>query len=353
MKTMWHIAMKDLKYLARSRTAFIAFLLMPILMMLMMSYIFPKMPSRITGKIGVLSFDPLFEKTVPKNKEMIFYKDRDELIKALARNEIIVAVIVPKGFMANTLAGKATLEVIPNPSNPQMAISIAQMMAGSMGNVSFSKKISVKLINVDGGKFNYYDFMAPGMMAMIAILSVATGLAASITRERELGTLDGLMVTPVKRGYIVSGKIIAQTIRGLIQALLILLVSFLLFNVTIQGSLALTILLLVLGTFSFIGIGIIVTAGMRDQETAQIVMSTITFPMMFFSGIFFPIDQMPKFAKYLSKFMPLTYAADALRKVITLGVGFGYIIKDILILLLFAVVSTTLATIYFPKLVKD
>ncbi|WP_051962911.1 ABC transporter permease [Mesoaciditoga lauensis] len=351
------IAWKDLKFLLRSRTMLAFSIAMPIISMLMMGYIFPQNGGEIKGKIGFYSQDLLFNvmtKSAPATM-IVVYKSKDELVNALAKDEISVGAVIPKNFTTNAALDKAAVSVIPNPSNPQAGIMIAQMIPAMMEKARqpSSKNIKVNLINVDGSAFNYYDFMAPGIMAMIAIMSVSNGLAASITRERELGTMDGLMVTPINRGNIVVGKILAQTARGVVQALIVLGVSILLFGVTIEGSIWTTLLLLILGTFSFIGIGIIITSSVKEQETAQVIMTTITFPMLFFSGVFFPIEQMPKFIQYVAYVFPLTYAADALRKVMTLGVGFSYIKLDVVVLLAFALVSSVAATLSFQKLIQD
>jgi ABC-2 type transport system permease protein len=356
--TALQIAWKDIKFLLRSRTMLIFSILMPILMMIMMGYIFPSTNGQMKGTIGIYSENPLLLSMGAKNNDHFkIFKSKEDMIKALGKGEIDAAAIIPKDFLLQIAKGDAEIDVIPSPSNPQSGIMLSQMMAAMANNPTQQKntksKVHTKLVGLGGYAFNYYDFMSPGMMAMVAIMSVATGLAAAITRERELGTLDGLMVTPISRGQIVVGKILGQTIRGLVVAFIILGTAMLFFGVHIQGSILNVILLLLLGTFSFIGIGIIITASVRDQETAQVMMSTITFPMMFFSGVFFPVSQMPQFAHYISAIFPLTYAADALRKVMILGMGLKDVQNDIIILSMFAVVSTIVATLFFQKLIQD
>ncbi len=356
--TALRIAWKDIKFLLRSKTMLIFSILMPLLMMTMMGYIFPSTSGQINGTIGVYSENPLLFSVMGTKKDDHFktFKTKSDMINALGRGEIDAAAIIPKDFLIEYAKGDAQIDVIPSPSNPQSGIMMSQMMAAMASNptkTTTKKKVHAKLVGIDGHAFNYYDFMSPGMMAMIAIMSVATGLAAAITRERELGTLDGLMVTPIGRGQIVVGKILGQTVRGLVVAFIILAVAVLFYGVHIQGSIVDVVLLLLLGTFSFIGIGIIITASVHDQETAQVMMTTITFPMMFFSGVFFPISQMPHFAHYIAAIFPLTYAADALRKVMILGMSLADVKTDIFILFLFAIISTTLATIFFQKLIQD
>ncbi len=356
--TALRIAWKDIKFLLRSKAMLVFSILMPIIMMTMMGYIFPSTSDQMNGTVGIYSENPLLISMMNSKSDEHFkiFKTKDKMIKALGKEEIDAAAIIPKDFLLNMAKGNAEIKVIPSPSNPQSGVMLSQMMAAMASNPSdgnTKKKVHAKLIGLDGSPFNYYDFMSPGMMAMIAIMSVSTGLAAAITRERELGTLDGLMVTPISRGQIVVGKILGQTVRGMVVAFIVLLVAIVFYGVRVQGSIFNVILLLLLGTFSFIGIGIIITASVHDQETAQVIMSTITLPMMFFSGVFFPIKQMPEFAHYISAIFPLTYAADALRKVMILGMGLKDVQNDIIVLLLFAIVSTALATVFFQKLIQD
>ncbi len=361
----WDIAWKDLKTFLRGKVRVVFSVLMPLVMMIMLGFIFPKTGGSYKGNIGVYSKDLLFnskvEKSMPatENVHMVFYKSRQELVNALASGKIAIGVVVPKGFsLSVALKRKTTLDVIPSPANPQAGIMMSQMLTGMLASGS-SKNIDrnivqTKLVNVDGTVFNYYNFTVPGLMAMVAIMSVMTGLAASITRERELGTLDGIMVTPISRGSIVIGKILAEVIKGIVTAMIILVVSWLFFGVKFTGtSLLWTVFLLLLSTFSFIGVGVMITASMKDQETAMISMTTITFPMMFFSGVFFPVQQMPKIMQYIAYIFPLTYAADALRNVITLNVGWSFIWMDVVILIGFAVITSVVATVSFQKLTQD
>ena len=358
------ITWKDLKTFLRGRTRVVFSILMPIVMMLMLGFIFPKTGGAYSGNIGIYSKDLIFNARIKKSlssttsSKMIFYDSKQALIDALASGKIMVGAIIPKDFsLAVALNRPVTMNILPSPANPQAGIMMGQMLVGMFsqkGVKSMEQNVKSKLVNADGTPFNYYDFTVPGLMAMIAIMSVMTGLASAITRERELGTLDGVMVTPISRGSIVIGKVLAQTIRGFVTAMIILVVSWLFFGVHFTGvSLLWTVFLLLLGTFSFIGVGVMVTAAMREQETAMITMTTITFPMMFFSGVFFPIQQMPKIMQYIAYIFPLTYAANALRNVITLNVGWNFIWVDVVVLVGFAIVTSLAATFTFQRLTQD
>ena len=108
--------------------------------------------------------------------------------------------------------------------------------------------------------------------------------------------------------------------------------------------------LLLLGVFSFVGLGIVITSFTKDQETAQMLMMTLMFPMMFLSGVFFPIQQMPWYMQDISKALPLTYASDALRKVMVLGAGIPQISTDLIVLIVFGIVMIAIALPVFRRM---
>jgi ABC-2 type transport system permease protein len=208
---------------------------------------------------------------------------------------------------------------------------------------------NIQTESVISGHFSYFDFIAPGIMAMTVMMSVMTGLPAAISHEREVGTLDGMMVAPINRLSIILGKTLAQTARGLLQGVIILGLATVLFGVTVHGSILLVFGLLLLGVFSFVGLGVVITSFAKDQETAMMIMMTLMFPMMFLSGVFFPIQQMPWYMQDISKLLPLTYASQALREVMVLGAGIPAISTELTILIVFGVVMIAIALPVFRR----
>jgi ABC-2 type transport system permease protein len=230
-----------------------------------------------------------------------------------------------------------------------MSTQVAQSKLASTLNITtaeaadYMMPYSVTAQGVVEGSTSYFEFIAPGMMMMTVMMSVMTGLPGAITMERELGTLDGVMVAPINRLSIILGKTLAQMARGLLQGIIIMLLAVTLFGVTIHGSILLVFGLLLLGVYSFVGLGITLTSIAKDQETATMIMTTVMFPMMFLSGIFFPIKMMPGFMQTISSFLPLTYASDAMRKVMVLGADVTQISADLLVLVVFGGVMLAIA----------
>jgi ABC-2 type transport system permease protein len=287
----------------------------------------------------------------------------------IQRGELDGGIVIPSNFTASILSGEqGTLIIVTDQSNPQISATIQAVLSGvfdQMGTqlalhkvqplnatnpLAVVKPYNVQTEGVVSGNPSYFDFIAPGIMAMTVMMSVMTGLPVAISQEKEVGTLDGMMVAPINRLSIIVGKTLGQTARGLIQGVIILALAVGLFGVTIQGSIFLVFGLLLLGVFSFVGIGIVITSFAKDQETATMLMMTLMFPMMFLSGVFFPIQQMPWYMQDISKVLPLTYAAQALRKVMVLGAGIPAISTELTVLMVFGVVMTAIAVPVFRRM---
>jgi ABC-2 type transport system permease protein len=133
---------------------------------------------------------------------------------------------------------------------------------------------------------------------------------------------------------------------------MILAISMLLFGVRVYGNIFLMILVMLLGVASFSGIGIIVTSMAAEQETAQMMMMLLQFPMMFLCGIIFPIEQLPNWLQAVGKLLPLYYAADALRKIMVLNASLDQVIFDIVVLGIYSAVTMGIAMPIFRKVMK-
>ena len=221
-------------------------------------------------------------------------------------------------------------------------------------SVSYAQVVpyNAAFTGIISGNPSYFEFMAPGIMTMVVMMALMTGLPHAISYEKDIGTLDGMLTAPINKISIILGKTLAQTVRGLIQGIIVLILAMLLFNVVINGSLLLVFLILFLNVFSFVGLGILITSFTGKEETATMMMMTIMFPMMFLSGVFFPIQQMPDFMQAISRALPLTYAAEAMRRVMILGADITAIFWDIFFLVAFGIALLAIAIPMFKKAMK-
>jgi ABC-2 type transport system permease protein len=389
------IARRDLLDLWRSKMLLFFFILFPILLMSMFGYIYPPIPKSNpnTGSIGTAfpnlpvslvqmdngqTANLIAAQFIQISTQQGLFSVSETASYQAARNQLVEGnlkgiIIIPQGFSDALAAGQpATVQVTVDETNPTTA-SVVQSEISAVFNIIGSSMSMQNINNMDGGRVNptfimqpisvtkiplitgvssSFQFLAPGFMALTVITGSLQGVATALSREKEQGTMDGLLVAPIPHRSIILGKVAAQTVRGLIQGFLILGLSMVLFGVQIYGSPIIMFIVMVLGTASFVGVGIIMTAIAPDQETAQMMTIILQFPMMFISGILFPIDQLPGWLQYIGKALPLYYAADALRKVIILNASLAAIMPDVLILIVYTFLTMTVAIPLFEKAMR-
>jgi ABC-2 type transport system permease protein len=382
----FRIAWKDLMELFRNRMGLVLLILMPIFMMTMVGFIYPSETSMNNVPIALVNEDTGFGgynlsstfvmtlNSINDDAGMMKLKDAsslEEVREMIQTGDAEGGIVISSDFTADIMGGQqGTITIVTDQSNPQMSAIIQTVLNEvfeQMGTALAQQNVAEQLgidpssalaivrpynIQVKGsveGDFSYFDFIAPGIMAMTVMMSVMTGLPAAISHEREVGTLDGMMVAPINRLSVILGKTLAQMARGILQGVLILVLAVTLFGVTVHGSILLVFALLLLGVFSFVGLGVVLTSFAKEQETAVMLMTTIMFPMMFLSGVFFPIEQMPWFMQAISKVLPLTYVADALRKVMVLGADLPMLTNELAILIGFGTIMIAIAVPVFKR----
>ncbi len=382
----FRIAHKDLLEFWKAKMLIVTFMTMPILMMSMFGFMFPQ----TTGTSSLYKNAPMAMVVEDDGSLAIQVADQFKVIASStalfrvqdfpsyqsARDGILTGtvkgvVVIPAGFTAAFNSHRqATVLITVDDTNPTMAsviygetASIFRMISDNFGQSIISKMcsssdpsfvsepIGVQRENLIGSPTNTFQFLAPGFMALTVVMGTLSGLGSAIAREKEQGTMDGIMAAPISRNTIVGGKMLSQTVRGMIQGFLILGLSMLLFGVKVYGSPFLIVVVMLLGVASFAGIGIIATSIAPEQETAMMMMMLLQFPMMFLSGILFPMDQLPNWLQLVGKMLPLYYATDALRKVMILSASFNQILMDVVVLVLYSVTTLGIAIPIFRKAV--
>jgi ABC-2 type transport system permease protein len=386
------IARRDLLDLWRAKMLLFAFLLMPILLMSMFGYMFPatQKANPLAGNIptsypnlpiaivvldsGQVANDVSAQFIQIAQSQKLFQVSESPSYEAardqLIRGELSGIVVIPDGFSSAIKSGRqAVVQVTVDETNPQIAAvtqgeistvfglvsgqiaaqNVQRMIGNGVDTNFILEPISISGVPLIAGTSSTFEFLAPGFMALTVVFGALSGVGFAISREREQGTMDGLLVSPIPRRAVIMGKIMSQTVRGLIQGFLILGLSMILFGVRIYGNPAVMLLVMLLGVASFVGVGIILTAIAPEQETAQMMVMLLQFPMMFLSGILFPLSQLPNWMQWIGKALPLYYATDALRKVMILNAGLNVIGSDIVILVLYSLVTMSVAVPLFEK----
>jgi ABC-2 type transport system permease protein len=194
------------------------------------------------------------------------------------------------------------------------------------------------------------DFMIPGIVALL-LLVITTNLSAmAIVREKEIGTLEQLNVTPLARWELITGKLVPYAFIGIIDVVLVLIVAIYWFEVPMLGSITLLFGMCLIYLLSTLGLGLFVSTISQTQQ--QAMMTTIFFfltPMLYLSGFIFPIENMPEWIQPVTYLIPLRYFLEILRGIFLKGVGLEILWPQALALLVWGMAVLTLATLRSSK----
>ncbi|HXF70597.1 MAG TPA: ABC transporter permease [Thermoflexus sp.] len=295
---------------------------------------------------------------------IIGYVEREEdLARMLDAGTAQAALLIPKGYGADVLAGRpATVGLVIDGSDPTVAnnayaaaLSIAQ---------NHSIRILRRALNLDPQRMPGLDprprvwynpelrsanYMIPGLIG--AILQFLTMLltAQAIVREREQGTMEQLIVTPIRPVELVIGKVVPYVLIAFIDFGLILTLGALWFRVPIRGNLALLLALSGLFLLSSLGFGLLISTVASTQREAMLLTYFILLPSIFLAGLLFPIQAMPHALQWISYVIPLRYMLAILRGIIVKGVGIEPLWDKALALTLFGIAVMGLAARRFRR----
>jgi len=192
-------------------------------------------------------------------------------------------------------------------------------------------------------------FMIPGMIGMILYFITALLTASAIVRERERGTIEQLIVTPIRSWELVIGKVVPYVLLGFFDTMEVLLIGHFWFKVPIRGDISLIIATSGLLLLSSLGIGLFASTIANTQQEAFLTVMFTMLPSIFLSGFFFPLDAMPKFLQVVAYAIPLRYFLVIIRSLLLKGVGAPAIQNEIIALAIFGIVIMGAASLRFRK----
>ena len=178
-------------------------------------------------------------------------------------------------------------------------------------------------------------YMVSGIICMILLIITALLTALAITKERELGTIEQILVSPLRRWEFVLGKTLPFVLVGFIEVIMILLVAKILFQIPMRGSLILLFFCVIIFLFTTLGLGLFAASVSKTQAQAMMTVFPIIMPAFLLSGLFFPIASIPPLLRWLAYINPLTYFLIIVRGILLKGNGFFDIYKEIITLAMF------------------
>jgi ABC-2 type transport system permease protein len=284
----------------------------------------------------------------------------DEVTEMIDSGQAKVGIIFPPDF-AQTLkrAQPSPVQVIVDASDSMVsnqAIAIANSIGLLKSQEMLFQKVGLSQAPYDIRVRPWYNpdgitayYMVPAILGIIVTMTMVILTAVAIVRERERGTLEQLIVTPIKSLELMIGKIVPYIVLGYLQITVALLVAVLIFKVPIKGSLVQLYGLTLFFITASLGLGLMISNIARTQMQAFQMSFFVMLPSILLSGFMFPRAAMPKIIYYISDVIPLTYYLDIIRGIILKGVGVEYLAGQVVALLVFSVIFITIATLRFTK----
>jgi ABC-2 type transport system permease protein len=252
-----------------------------------------------------------------------------ELLDKMRNGDVNAVIVVPAGY-GDTVDAKgapASLVVYTDPSQSQADGRTRQLVGFVLGVVNQAvtgqpPAIVPEFQAIQTNDFNYLSYLIPSILGM-SIMQGGVFAAIPLVADREKLILKRLGATPLRRWQLVGSNIVVRLLIALVQTVIIVGVGTLLFGLETTGRWLGVGFLVVLGSLTFIAIGYVIASFATTEESANGITQVVQLPMLFLSGIFFPIATMGDFLQSIARLLPLTYLGDALRQVMVDGIPFA------------------------------
>jgi len=290
-----------------------------------------------------------------------------KITEVIDKGEAILALVIPNDFEKNIYSRRtATVQALLNGSDG----NTAGIVAGYSQNIvsDYSQNIILNFLNRSGQKFSsvpvispeirvWYNpelktrnFMVPGIVGLLLSIITLILTSLAVVKEKEIGTMEQLIVTPLKPYQIIIGKLVPFVLLSFVAVLIILAAMWLIFGIPVKGELWFLFLSSLFYILSTLGLGLFVSTISKTQQQAMMIsIFAVMMPMIFLSGFAFPIENMPKSIQYISYIVPLRYFNEIIRGVILKGLGIADLWFNALLLLLMGIVILFFSSLRFKR----
>ena len=359
---------KEFYQIKRDKRTIAIILLMPIMELLLFGYAASTSVDHIStvvynNDIGTESRELLDNLTNSQYFNMNYMANSmSDVQKYIDDGYAKAGVVIPPEYSKNIKSGKtAQIQLIVDGSDPTTAQTIlssagsvvqsmsVKIIESSSPNITISQPFDLRSRVWYNADMSSINFNVPGLIGVILQTVTLMLTSFSIVREREKGTMEQLIVTPISKMELMVGKIIPYVIIGFIDIILALILSIFWFKVPVAGSIALLLFFSVIFLFSALGIGLLISTISKSQLQAMQLSMFMIMPNILLSGYMFPREAMPKIIQVISNVFPLTYFIKVLRGTILKGNGFSSLKNEFIILVAFGVTVLSIATLKFKK----
>ena len=371
MKIIGYIIQKEFKQIFRNKAMLPIIFILPIIQLVILS-------NAATFEVKNIAFSYVDSDKTSFSRELISKFDASTYFNvitdfpsskiansAMLNGEVDVILEIPQHFERDLLKNKKTnLLVIINAIDGAAAgienVYINQIVQGFNKNaqtdlmqISDKEIISKNIISIPSFWYNktlnYKTFMVPGILVILVTMIALFLSGMNIVREKEIGTLEQMNVTPIKKHQFIIGKLFPFWVLGMVLLTVGLIIARVLFNVPMIGSLGLMYLYTSIYILVILGIGFYISNFTDTQQQAMFVAWFFVVIFILMSGLFTPIESMPEWAQFLTKFNPIKYYVEVMRMVMLKGSSFIDILPQLWKTLVYAVIMNGLAVWSYKK----
>jgi ABC-2 type transport system permease protein len=287
-----------------------------------------------------------------------------EYQKLIESGSARVALVIPPDYEIRLSEGNAKVLMVLDGSDATIgatALSAAQLVGQAFateiltqqaalgGRAAPDAPVEVRTQVWYNPDLNSAYFMIPGVIGMILSFITTILTATAIVRERERGTIEQLIVTPIRSWELMLGKLLPYVILAFVETFEIIIIGRYWFGVPVRGSLLLIFFTSGLFLMSSLGIGLFASTISNTQQEAMMIVMMYNLPSIFLSGFFFPLQAMPVALQWIANVIPLRYYLVVIRALLLKGVGIESIQYEVIALAIFGVVIMTAAALRFRK----
>ncbi len=349
MKKFFGFVIKEFRHILRDKRTMLILFGMPVIQVLLFGY---AIRNEITDvKIAVLDYanDYMSRELTDKLLSSDYFilmdrlNDESEIESSFRSGRVKEALVIEPQFANRILReGKGHVQIIADASDPNMAQMLiaytTAILTEYQMSLSHTKPAGVRVIPEVKMLYNpemkSVYFFVPGIIVILLTLICALMTSITITREKELGTMEVLLVSPLKPVQIITGKVIPYVFLSLINTTTILIIARYVFGVPFAGSYALFYAEALLFIVTALSLGILISTVSRTQQVAMMAsLAGLMLPMIMLSGFVFPVSSMPWPLQWLSNIVPAKWFLTIVKGIMLKGVGFDYIWKETLIII--------------------
>jgi ABC-2 type transport system permease protein len=366
MNSIIGIAMKDIKTFFREKGTIFWTIAFPVMILLLFTAIFGR-EIPFNANVGIVNEDErtsITQSVISGLNATGFltlknFTERTEALKELNATNVRAVLILPQNFSKDLYLGHANVSLIVDGSNPDTARLISDGVRTFFTgyykdfNPNYTEPIIVdEEISVVGEKVGYKENIVPGMLTYPLLFSSMVVSTGAIVFEREKGTLKKIRASPIRPINMLFGKTLAALVQTAISIIIMAVLAAFLLAPKLNWNVSLLAPIMFLGSMNGIALGLIISCIGRAPQEASNAATTIAIVLQFFTGMYFPIEYLPTYMQQIGRFIPMTYAAQALRDIMIRNATLNDLLLPITTLTLSAAILYGVGVLLYKRWVE-